>query len=150
MLNVKPRRPRLYVPCCVLVIALGLQVEAQRVVTSQYNNARTGANLDDTTLTPRNVNLQHFGKIFTFHVDGDIYAQPLFLGGVEIPGKGRHDVLFIATEHDSVYAFDAYGNPGTPLWQASFLKDGLTTVPARDASCPFISPEIGITSTQHG
>jgi hypothetical protein len=66
---------------------------------------------------------------------------------VEIPGKGRHDVLFVATEHDSVYAFDAYGNPATPLWQASFLKDGFTTVPARDASCPFISPEIGITST---
>jgi len=80
-------------------------------------------------------------------VDGDVYAQPLFLGGVEIPGKGRHDVLFIATEHDSVYAFDAYGNPNTPLWQASFLKEGLTTVPARDASCPFIWPEIGITST---
>ncbi len=147
MLNLKPRRPRLYVPCCVLVIALGLQVEAQRVVTSQYNNARTGANLNETTLTPRNVNLQHFGKIFTFHVDGDIYAQPLFLGGVEIPGKGRHDVLFIATEHDSVYAFDAYGNPSSPLWQVSLLKDGAIAVPARDAECPFIQPEIGITST---
>jgi hypothetical protein len=117
------------------------------VTTSQYDNARTGANLNETKLTPRNVNVQHFGKIFTLHVDGDIYAQPLFLGGVEIPGKGRHDVLFIATEHDSVYAFDAYGHPSTPLWQASFLKDGLTTVPARDASCPFISLEIGITST---
>jgi hypothetical protein len=103
--------------------------------------------LNETKLTLRNVNVQHFGKVFTLHVDGDVYAQPLFLGGVEIPGKGRHDVLFIATEHDSVYAFDAYGNPSTPLWQASFLKDGLTTVPALAASCPFISPEIGITST---
>jgi hypothetical protein len=147
MLNLKPRRPRLYVPCCALLIALGLQAEGQRVVTSQYDNARTGANLNETTLTPRNVNLQHFGKIFTLHVDGDIYAQPLFLGGVEIPGKGRHDVLFIATEHDSVYAFDAYGNPSSPLWQVSFLKDGAIAVPARDAACPFIQPEIGITST---
>src|ERR1700761_825345 len=120
---------------------------AQRVITSQYDNARTGANLNETKLTPRNVNVQHFGKVFTLHVDGDVYAQPLFLGGVEVPGKGRHDVLFIATEHDSVYAFDAYGNTRTPLWQVRFLKDGFTTVPARDAECPFISPEIGITST---
>src|SRR5271170_4236659 len=120
---------------------------AQRVITSQYNNARTGANTGETILTPRNVNAQQFGKIFTLKVDGDIYAQPLFLGGVEIPGKGQHDVLFVATEHDSVYAFDAYGKPATPLWQVSFLKDGVTTVPARDLDCPFIVPEVGITST---
>jgi hypothetical protein len=134
-------------PVLLVVLALSPLAGAQRVITSQYDNARTGANLNETKLTPRNVNVQHFGKIFTLHVDGDVYAQPLFLGGVEIPGKGRHDVLFIATEHDSVYAFDAYGNPSTPLWRASFLKDGFTTVPARDADCPFISPEIGITST---
>ncbi len=131
----------------VVVLAPVALAGAQRVITSQYDNARTGANLNETKLTPHNVDVQHFGKLFTLHVDGDVYAQPLFLGGVEIPGKGRHDVLFIATEHDSVYAFDAYGNPSTPLWQASFLKDGLTTVLARDANCPFISPEIGITST---
>jgi hypothetical protein len=131
----------------VAVFALAALARAQRVTTSQYDNARTGANLNETKLTPRNVNVQHFGKIFTLQVDGDVYAQPLFLGGVEIPGKGRHDVIFVATEHDSVYAFDAYGNPSTPLWQASFLKDGVTTVPARDAECPFIAPEIGITST---
>ena len=131
----------------VLGFALATFAGAQRVTTSQYDNARTGANLNETKLTPQNVNAQHFGKIFTLHVDGDVYAQPLFLGGVEIPGKGRHDVLFVATEHDSVYAFDAYGNPRTPLWQVSFLKDGFTTVPAGDAQCPFIAPEIGITST---
>src|SRR3984957_1614007 len=129
------------------ILALTGLAGAQRVITSQYDNARTGANLNETKLTPRNVNVQHFGKVFTLHVDGDVYAQPLFLGGVEIPGKGRHDVLFIATEHDSVYAFDVYGNPRTPLWRASFLKDGFTSVPARDADCPFIAPEIGITVT---
>ena len=131
----------------LVVLVLASLGQAQRVITSQYDNARTGANLNETKLTPHNVNVQHFGRIFTLHVDGDVYAQPLFLGGVEIPGKGRHDVLFIATEHDSVYAFDAYGNPSTPLWRTSFLKDGFTTVPARDADCPFIAPEIGITST---
>src|SRR5271163_3043096 len=131
----------------IAAFPLGIRAMAQRVVTSQYDNARTGANLGETILTPRNVNAQQFGKVFTLKVDGDIYAQPLFLGGVDIPGSGRHDMIFVATEHDSVYAFDAYGKPSTPLWQASFLKDGFTTVPARDADCPFISPEIGITST---
>ena len=143
------RRKRICFHAAVLlaVLASAFPASAQRVITSQYDNARTGANLNETKLTPRNVNVQHFGRLFTLHVDGDIYAQPLFLAGVEIPGKGRHDVLFIATEHDSVYAFDAYGNPTAPLWQVSFLKDGFTTVPAWVASCPFISPEIGITST---
>jgi len=143
------RRKWICYRAAVLLVALAFAslAEAQRVITSQYDNARTGAIPDETKLTPRNVNVQHFGKLFTLHVDGDVYAQPLFLGGVEIPGKGRHDVLFVATEHDSIFAFDAYGNPSTPLWQASFLKDGFTTVPARDADCPFISPEIGITST---
>ncbi|MBV8436894.1 MAG: hypothetical protein JOY95_05205, partial [Silvibacterium sp.] len=92
-----------------------------QMTTSQVDNARTGAYLNETMLTPRNVNPQQFGKLLTLKVDGDVYAQPLFLPGVEIPGKGRHDVLFVATEHDSVYAFDAYGNPTTPLWQVSFL-----------------------------
>jgi len=130
----------------VAVCAVGFVAEAQ-MTTSQYDNARTGAYLSETTLTPQNVNPQQFGKLFTMKVDGDVYAQPLFLGDVEIPGKGRHDVLFVATEHDSVYAFDAYGNPSTPLWQVSFLKNGATTVPAYAVQCPFIEPEVGITST---
>jgi hypothetical protein len=144
MLN-RARKPALAV--VILAVTFVVPAGAQRVVTSQYDNARTGTNLNETSLTPRNVNVQHLGKLFTLHVDGDVYAQPLFVAGVEIPGKGRHDVLFIATEHDSVYAFDAYGNPSSPLWQVSLLKDGLTTVPADDAQCPFIAPEIGITST---
>src|SRR5271156_1764164 len=130
-----------------LVLAFAVSAGAQRVTTSQYNNARTGANVHESRLTPRNVNARQFGKLFALPVDGDTYAQPLFLGGVEIPGKGRHDVLFVATEHDSVYAFDAYGKPASPLWQVSLLKDGLTPVPARNAESPFIFPEVGITST---
>ncbi len=120
-----------------------------QVLTSQNDNARTSANLHETTLTPGNVNARQFGRIFTLRVDGDIYAQPLYLPGVDIPGKGRHNVLYVATEHDSVYAFDADGGSSEPLWHVNFLdpKAGVGTVPAEDVRCPFIEPEIGITPT---
>ena len=129
-------------------IALPLPAQVQ-VLTSQYNNARTGANLHETTLTPANVNASQFGKLLALKVDGAIYGEPLYMPGLEIPGKGRHNVVFVATEHDSVYAFDATGQPAEPLWKVSFLTldKGVTTVPARDVQCPFISPEIGITPT---
>jgi hypothetical protein len=133
---------------CYSIAGITLTAAAfAQMTTSQVDNARTGAYLNETTLTPRNVNAQQFGKIFTLQVDGDVYAQPLFLAGVQIPGRGTHDVLFVATEHDSVYAFDAYGNPSTPLWQASFLKDGATPLAEEDVQCFFIRPEVGITST---
>jgi hypothetical protein len=131
----------------ILVSAIGLPAGAQSVTTSQYDNARSGANRFETALTPRNVNVRHFGKRLTLKVDGDVYSQPLFLTGLDIPGKGRHDVLFVATEHDSVYAFDAYGHPASPLWRVNFLRKGVTTVPADDVQCPFIEPEVGITPT---
>ncbi len=120
-----------------------------QITTSQYDNARTGANLKETALTPKNVNTNHFGKLFALNVDGDVYAQPLFLPHLSIPGKGEHDVLFVATEHDSVYAFDAAGKPPTPLWKVSFANSSrrISPVAAESVSCPFISPEVGITST---
>ena len=128
----------------LLAIAFGSPAQ---VWTSQYDNARTGANLHETVLTPANVNDRGFGKIFTLPVDGDLYAQPLYVPHVEIPGKGMHNVVFAATEHDSVYAFDADGQSPDPLWHVRFLGPGVTPVPARDVSCPFITPEIGITPT---
>jgi hypothetical protein len=88
-----------------------------QVTTSQYDNARTGATLNEKILTPQNVNARQFGKIGAFKVDGPVYAQPLFLPSVQVPGKGMHDVLYIATEHDSVYAFDAYRPDDPPLWR---------------------------------
>ena len=120
-----------------------------QVTTWQYDNARTGANLNETALTPLNVNANAFGKLFSLPVDGDIYAQPLYLPGLEIPGRGVHNVVFIATEHNSVFAFDADGHSPTPLWQMSFTNAGagVTTVGAREVSCPFIRPEVGITPT---
>jgi len=122
--------------------------EQAQVWTSQYDNARTGAYLGEKTLTPQNVNAKQFGKIFKLAVDGDVYAQPLYVPNVEIPGRGTHNVIYIATENDSVYAFDAEGNPKTPLWQASFAQaKDVTPVPANAVGCPFIRPVVGITST---
>src|SRR5215472_14916107 len=130
-------------------LAFGASDVHAQVTTSQYDNLRTGATLGEKTLTPQNVNASQFGKLGAFKVDGAVYAQPLFLPGVEIPGKGKHDVLFVATEHDSVYAFDAYRPNEVPLWQVSLLdkKGGEEAVPARDVQCPFLEPEVGITST---
>ena len=138
-------RPLAVVFSCVFVALTA----AAQVTTSQYNNARTGANLNEKILTLQNVNAKQFGRIGAFKVDGAVYAQPLFLPAVEIPGKGTHDVIYVATEHDSVYALDAYRPGDPPLWHVNFLDKSrnLITVSEDDAQCPFIRPEIGITST---
>jgi hypothetical protein len=120
-----------------------------QVTTSQYDNFRTGATLHEKSLTPQNINAKQFGKQGAFKVDGAVYAQPLFIPAVEIPGKGTHDVLFVATEHDSVYAFDASRPNDPPLWKVNFLDPARGTIPLSEdiVQCPFIRPEVGITST---
>ena len=132
-----------------VLLAISHPVTQAQVTTSQYDNARTGATLSETALTPQNVNPKQFGKLGVMKVDGVVFAQPLFVPGVEIPGKGTHDVLFVATEHDSVYAFDAGRPNDPPLWKTSFLdeKREVTTLSSHDVSCPFIEPEVGITTT---
>src|SRR5258707_254274 len=109
-------------------------IAAAQVTTSQYDNQRSGATLNEKTLTPQNVNAKQFEKLGAFKVDGAVYAQPLFVPAVEIPGKGTHDVIFVATEHDSVYAFDAYVPNYSPLWHVNFIdrKRSVTTVSASD------------------
>jgi len=113
------------------------------VVTYHNDVARTGQNLQETTLTTSNVNSSSFGKLFTATVDGVIDAEPLYLSRVSLPSQGTHNVLYAVTENDSVYAFDA--DSGTQLWKVSLLKSGET--PSGDFGCGQISPQIGITST---
>ena len=110
---------RRFLPVLLVAAAAAAQ---QPVTTSQYDSARTGAYTGETILTPRNVNVSHFGKLFALLVGGAIFAQPLYLPAIDIPGKGLHDIVFVATEHDSVYAFDARGQTRVPLWHVSFAN----------------------------
>jgi hypothetical protein len=113
------------------------------VLTWHNDDARTGQNLSEKILTPSNVNSTNFGKLFAINVDGNVHAQPLFVAGLALANGGVHNVVIIATEHDSVYACDA--DDGTVLWHVSILEAGETT--SDDRGCGQVSPEIGITST---
>jgi hypothetical protein len=128
--------------CCVGALGAA-QVN---VTTYHYDNARTGQNAAETVLTTANVNSGQFGKLFSVSLDGYVYAQPLYMANVGIAG-GTHNVLYVATEHDSVYAIDA--DSGTVLWQQSFINPGagITTVSNNDVACGDLVPEIGVTST---
>lgn len=112
------------------------------VLTYHNDNARDGLNASETILTPANVNKSEFGKLAFFAVDGKVDAQPLFLASVLIMGD-EHNVLYVATEHDSLYALDA--DSGAVLWHDSLLKRGES--PSDDRGCDQVTPEIGITST---
>jgi hypothetical protein len=118
------------------------------VLTYHNDNLRSGANLQETQLTPSNVNTSNFGLSFTLPVDGYMYAEPLYVPAVDLGAQGTHNIVIVATEHDSVYAFDADA-PAAPLWQTSFLNaaEGVTTIPSTDTGCTDLVPEIGITST---
>ena len=140
----------------ILILFHGILGFSQVSVLTQHNDsARTGQNLNETALNTSNVNQTNFGKLFWRTVDGYIYAQPLYVPGVVIQDVA-HNVVYVATQHNSVYAFDA-DDPNTPapLWHVNLG----TPVPMEDiciitgdtnpSDCPYydISPEIGITST---
>lgn len=126
--------------------ALRAQVD---VLTANYDNNRTNANLNEGILNANNVNPTQFGKLWAYPVDGQVYAQPLYVHALSIPGKGPLNVLYVATMHNSVYAFDADAATGTaPLWQVNL---GSTVDPASfgTAAQPYtdIVNEIGILGT---
>src|ERR1700730_802595 len=117
------------------------------IPTWHMDNGRSGLNSNETQLTPANVNAGSFGKLFSYAVDGYAYAQPLYMSNLRINGSS-HNVVFVATEMASVYAFDAdnFGD-GSPLWKTSLLQpdavpqaggnpkpvQGLTSTPVIDA-----------------
>ncbi len=122
-------------------------VHAQTPVMTYHNDiGRTGLNASETLLKPANVRPQTFGLLFNLPTDGQVYAQPLYLPFLNIPGKGIHNVVFIATQHNSVYAYDADSNLGSnaqPLWHVNFGS----SIPNWEVGSDDINPEIGITST---
>ena len=118
---------------------------AQTSVLTYHNDYfHTGQNLSETTLTQLNVNFRTFGLRFVLAADGKVEGQVLYVSGLNIPDNGRHNVVFAATEHDTVYAYDA-DQSGDPLWRVSMLAAGET--PSDTLGCPQVEPEIGVTAT---
>ncbi len=135
----------------MLALSVGLAgqpASAQvNVLTNKMDNARDGQNINETLLTTANVNSTHFGKLFAVSVDGYVSAQPLYMSALSVNGA-THNVVFVATQHDSVYAIDA--DTGVQLWQVSFINPaaGITTVPISVQGCSETAiSEVGILST---
>ena len=142
---------------CFLVAALSAQIPtAVPVLTWRYDLTHSGQNTSETALTPTNVNPDTFGKLFSLSVDSTTYAQPLYVPGLKMSDGETHNVLFVATSNDSVYAFDADSNGGTnaqPIWKISLLTAdhgagaGAAAVPWQDTGSPDVAPTVGITGT---
>jgi hypothetical protein len=113
----------------ITILLCSVYVGAQVSVLTQHNdNSRSGQNLNETILNTSNVNVSNFGKVFFRTVDGDVYAQPLLVSNLAIQGQTRN-VLYVVTEHNSAFAFDADDPVATaPLWQVNVG----TSVPAQD------------------
>jgi hypothetical protein len=147
-------RARSLVACVFFLILAGTGVGRTQVAvtTWHYDNGRSGANPNETILTPQNVNKTQFGKLFTRPVDGSVIGQALYLPAITIPGAGVHNVAYAATMNDSVYAFDAdsaAGKDAKPLWHTSFLTKGATPVPIALQGCGSTTQwtKVGILST---
>jgi len=130
----------------ITAIIVSVPITAQiNVVTANYGNDRANANLNETKLTPANVALGSFGKLGSFPVDGQVYAQPLYLSAIAVPGQGTHNLLFVCTQHDTVYAYDADAIAAPILlWQVNL---GPSVPSSTFGDYGAIAPEIGILST---
>ncbi len=122
------------------------QTSSVAITTGQYNTARTSSTSNELLLNSSDVNVNQFGKLMSWNVDGWVFAQPLYVPGVSINGVVKN-VVYVATMHNSVYAFDA-DHPGAgPLWTTNFEQS--VTAPTANG-CPaqsFTGPELGILST---
>ncbi len=135
------RTPSFFVCFCLCLLPPIQGLSQVSVLTYHNDNARTGQNVAEAILVPTNVNQYEFGKLFSHNVDGAVYAQPLYVSNVVFPGSSTHNVVYVATQHNSVYAFDADDNTGGnafPLWSASLGNAVPTQV---------IFPELGILGT---
>jgi hypothetical protein len=142
---------------CGLAASLAAQSPtAVPVLTWRYDLTHAGQNTQETLLTPSNVNVNSFGKLFSLSVDSTVYAQPLYVPNLKMSDGQMHNVVFVATENDSIYAFDADSNGGanaSPIWQISLLTAahgagaGATAVPWSDSGSPDVAPTVGITGT---
>jgi hypothetical protein len=120
----------------------------ESVLTFGYDNTRDGANTNEFVLTPQNVNVTNFGRLFTYTVDGYVFVQPLIATNVTVPGKGTHNLLIVATENDTVFAFDADNYVAEPYWTNSFVDAAAGVVPIPgSAANGNIDPFVGITAT---
>ena len=132
-----------FVLLCFSLVVFSIWAQNTDVLTWHNDNARTGQTLHEEVLTHAAVTTNHFGKLWSLPADGKVDAQPLYTAGVAIPGKGLRNVVFFATEHDSVYAYDA--DSTNLFWKVSMLNANETASDTR--SCVQISPEIGVTAT---
>src|SRR5262249_35327139 len=151
----RPTAGKLFTPIIAL-LAWSASLAQTGVFTYHNDVGRTGQNTSEHILTPASVRSSSFQKLVTYNVDADVYAQPLYVPRLAIAGKGGRNVVLIATEADSVYAFDADGgtDPASDLlWHSNLLDTAhggdptATPVSAVELGCPAISPQVGITST---
>jgi len=148
-----------FVAGCLVFVSWSARAQVT-VWTYHYNNHRDGADTNETILKPTNVNATTFGKLFSYTLNGHAYAQPLYVPNLAIAGQGTHNVLFVATEHNNVYALDA-NNPGAgggQLWNTILGAAAITTIPGLLTNRNFgtryngdaytdIEPVVGITGT---
>ncbi|HME09500.1 MAG TPA: hypothetical protein VKG25_20740 [Bryobacteraceae bacterium] len=143
-------RFRAYDSAVLFLVSLSVTAYPQaisnyNVATANYDGQRTNSNSSESVLTPQNVASATFGRLGTIGVDGQIYAQPLYVSTVSIPGIGVRNVVYVVTMHNSVYAFDADSLSATPFWQVNLG----TSVPSSVIYTKFVDirPEVGILST---